>query len=295
MTASDSVETAKPGIAPPARRGAGARRSRAGPPFPCLHACAGCSASTTSSSRRASICRGRSSATSPAPPRPTGRSTTTAPPSPSTASCRSVLVDVSRRSQHTSLFGHTYASPFGIAPMGISALSAYRGDLVQARAAAAANIPLIMSGSSLIPLEDVARARRDDVVPGLPSRTRSSRRSRHSPRSGSPSRTRSASRCWCTHRPGSSGTIPLRSVRRCSTPSRWASTHRSRWCTTPSGTASRCASRRCCAVGRARRSSRVTARPSARACDAPQPAVRLGLASVRSIGDELAERDRRAP
>jgi len=68
-----------------------------------------------------------------------------------------VLVDVSGRSQVTSLLGHTYASPFGIAPMGISALSAYRGDLVQARAAAAANIPLIMSGSSLIPMEDVAR------------------------------------------------------------------------------------------------------------------------------------------
>ncbi len=37
-----------------------------------------------------------------------------------------VLVDVSRRSQQTELFGETYASPFGIAPMGISALIAYR-------------------------------------------------------------------------------------------------------------------------------------------------------------------------
>ena len=68
-----------------------------------------------------------------------------------------VLVDVSKRSQQTSLLGRTYATPFGIAPMGISALSAYRGDLVLARAAAAANIPMIMSGSSLIPLEDVAK------------------------------------------------------------------------------------------------------------------------------------------
>jgi L-lactate dehydrogenase (cytochrome) len=67
-----------------------------------------------------------------------------------------VLVDVSRRSQQTQLFGRNYASPFGIAPMGISALSAYRGDLVLAAAAAATNVPMIMSGSSLIRLEDVA-------------------------------------------------------------------------------------------------------------------------------------------
>jgi L-lactate dehydrogenase (cytochrome) len=69
-----------------------------------------------------------------------------------------VLTDVSRRSQATTLFGHDYAAPFGIAPMGISALVAYRGDLVLARAAARANIPMIMSGSSLIRLEEVAAA-----------------------------------------------------------------------------------------------------------------------------------------
>ncbi len=68
-----------------------------------------------------------------------------------------VLVDVSKRSQAITLFGRTYAAPFGIAPLGISALSAYRGDIVLATAAAAADIPMIMSGSSLICLEDVAR------------------------------------------------------------------------------------------------------------------------------------------
>jgi len=68
-----------------------------------------------------------------------------------------VLVDISKGSPQTSLFGEAYAAPFGIAPMGISALYAYRGDLVLARAAAAARIPMIMSGSSLIRLEDVAR------------------------------------------------------------------------------------------------------------------------------------------
>jgi len=67
-----------------------------------------------------------------------------------------VLVDVSKRAQATALFGRSYASPFGIAPLGISALSAYRADLALARAAAEANIPMVLSGSSLIPLEQVA-------------------------------------------------------------------------------------------------------------------------------------------
>ena len=69
-----------------------------------------------------------------------------------------VLRDVSKRSTATELFGRSYAAPFGIAPMGISALMAYRGDLVLAEGAAQLNIPMIMSGSSLIPLEDVAQA-----------------------------------------------------------------------------------------------------------------------------------------
>lgn len=71
------------------------------------------------------------------------------------------MVDVSRRSQQTVLFGTTYSSPFGIAPVGISAMSAYRGDLVLARAAAAERTPAIMSGSSLIRMEEVAKAAPD--------------------------------------------------------------------------------------------------------------------------------------
>ena len=67
-----------------------------------------------------------------------------------------VLVDVSKRTAKTMLFGREYAAPFGIAPMGIAALAAYRGDLVLARAARAAGIPMVMSGSSLIRLEEVA-------------------------------------------------------------------------------------------------------------------------------------------
>ncbi|MDP2819563.1 MAG: alpha-hydroxy acid oxidase [Polaromonas sp.] len=69
-----------------------------------------------------------------------------------------VLVDISRRSTATPLLARTYAAPFGMAPMGINALSAYRGDLVLAQAAARANIPMIMSGSSLIRMEEVAQA-----------------------------------------------------------------------------------------------------------------------------------------
>ncbi len=68
-----------------------------------------------------------------------------------------VLNDVSNREQTTQLFGKTYASPFGIPPMGSAALCAYRGDVVLARAAAAMNVPMIMSASSLIKLEDVQR------------------------------------------------------------------------------------------------------------------------------------------
>ncbi len=68
------------------------------------------------------------------------------------------LVDVSGAHTRTPLFGTEYSAPFGIAPMGVSALSAYRGDLAQARGAVAANIPMIMSGSSLIRMEEVCAA-----------------------------------------------------------------------------------------------------------------------------------------
>jgi L-lactate dehydrogenase (cytochrome) len=68
-----------------------------------------------------------------------------------------VLNDVSGREQTTKLFGKTYAAPFGIPPMGSAALCAYRGDLVLTRAAAAMNVPMILSASSLITLEQVRR------------------------------------------------------------------------------------------------------------------------------------------
>jgi L-lactate dehydrogenase (cytochrome) len=85
-----------------------------------------------------------------------------------------VLNDVSGRDQTTTLFGKNYASPFGIPPMGSSALIAYRGDIVLARAARAANVPMILSASSLITLEDVRRENNaawyQAYLAGLPER-----------------------------------------------------------------------------------------------------------------------------
>jgi L-lactate dehydrogenase (cytochrome) len=68
-----------------------------------------------------------------------------------------VLVDVKERAQRVSLFGRDYAAPFGIAPIGAAALCGYRADIVMARAAAAAGLPMVLSGASLIPLEAVRR------------------------------------------------------------------------------------------------------------------------------------------
>lgn len=68
-----------------------------------------------------------------------------------------ILRDVSRRSQETRLFDQDLALPFGIAPMGFSALVAHDGDVVLARAAQAMGSFAICSAASLTPLERVAR------------------------------------------------------------------------------------------------------------------------------------------
>ena len=69
-----------------------------------------------------------------------------------------VLAGVAQRDTGFELFGRRYAAPIGLAPMGIAALSAYRGDIVLAQAAHQAEVPAIMSGSSLIRLEEVMAA-----------------------------------------------------------------------------------------------------------------------------------------
>lgn len=68
-----------------------------------------------------------------------------------------VLANVANRDCTTSLFGTTYSLPVGIAPMGLSGLSTFEGDLVLARAAQAENIPMIVSATSIMPLERLAR------------------------------------------------------------------------------------------------------------------------------------------
>jgi L-lactate dehydrogenase (cytochrome) len=69
-----------------------------------------------------------------------------------------VLVDSSARSCTVNLFGRPWAAPFGIAPMGAMGLAAFQADLVLARAAAKANIPFVLSGSALMPMERVIQA-----------------------------------------------------------------------------------------------------------------------------------------
>jgi isopentenyl diphosphate isomerase/L-lactate dehydrogenase-like FMN-dependent dehydrogenase len=67
------------------------------------------------------------------------------------------LVDVSQRDQTATLFERTYASPFGIAPTGLAGLFRPGADLMLAEAAAAADIPFIMSGMSTASIEAAAR------------------------------------------------------------------------------------------------------------------------------------------
>lgn len=85
-----------------------------------------------------------------------------------------VFTNVAGRSAETVLLGSTYSAPFGIAPMGAAALCAYRGDIALARAAADAKIPMVVSASSLIRLEEIHDAYPDAwfqaYLPGDPDR-----------------------------------------------------------------------------------------------------------------------------
>jgi L-lactate dehydrogenase (cytochrome) len=68
------------------------------------------------------------------------------------------LVDVASISQTRSLFGESYAAPFGISPMGGCALYAHHADLALARAAHAIGVPFVLSAASSVPLEQVMDA-----------------------------------------------------------------------------------------------------------------------------------------
>ena len=69
--------------------------------------------------------------------------------------------DVSGRDQRTSLFGHDYQHPFGVAPLGGASFVAYQADIALAKAAREMNVPMILSASSLVKLEDVHKANPD--------------------------------------------------------------------------------------------------------------------------------------
>src|SRR5437763_2156036 len=73
------------------------------------------------------------------------------------------LVDVSKRDQSTTVFGRTYSSPFGISPTGGVGLYRREGEVMLAEAAAAANIPYIMSGGSNASMEDALRVAPNNV------------------------------------------------------------------------------------------------------------------------------------
>ena len=88
-----------------------------------------------------------------------------------------VLRGVEGRSSRAHLLGREWSAPFGIAPMGISALMAKDGDLALTGAAARANIPFVLSGSSLTPMEEIV-ARNPDAwfqayLPGETDKIRS--------------------------------------------------------------------------------------------------------------------------
>lgn len=63
------------------------------------------------------------------------------------------LMGVARRTQQVQLWGRTYASPFGIAPMGVTSICRHECDLALARAAARRDVPFVLSGLSNVPME----------------------------------------------------------------------------------------------------------------------------------------------
>ena len=66
------------------------------------------------------------------------------------------LVDTSQRSQKVKIFGRTYETPIGIAPMGAAGLFWHEADIALARAARSGNIPFVLSTHSFVALERLA-------------------------------------------------------------------------------------------------------------------------------------------
>ncbi len=66
------------------------------------------------------------------------------------------LIDVSKRTQEITLFGHTQKMPICVAPTGTAGLMWYEGEIALARAAKAAGIPFCLATGSMTAMERVA-------------------------------------------------------------------------------------------------------------------------------------------
>ncbi len=66
-------------------------------------------------------------------------------------------VDTAKREQKATLFGRTYASPFGIAPTGMAGAFRRDAELYLAQTAADADVPYLMSGASNASMEQAAK------------------------------------------------------------------------------------------------------------------------------------------
>ena len=62
--------------------------------------------------------------------------------------------DTSKRSQAAKIFGHDFASPFGIAPTGMAGAFRQDAELYLAQAAKDENVPYLMSGASNASMEE---------------------------------------------------------------------------------------------------------------------------------------------
>ena len=69
-----------------------------------------------------------------------------------------VMVDVSSRDTSTTILGQKVALPLALAPVGMAGMQRGRGEVLAARAAAAAGIPYTLSTVAICSIEDVASA-----------------------------------------------------------------------------------------------------------------------------------------
>ena len=68
------------------------------------------------------------------------------------------MVDVSKRSTATELFGKKLGMPLAIAPTGAAGLVCYQGEVALAQAAAAANVPFTLATRSMSAIKDLSAA-----------------------------------------------------------------------------------------------------------------------------------------